>query len=102
VVSLPGYVLPAVISLLFDIEKINLTPKEDYLLAQLKLSPKAAKGIQTPKRLFAALDEDVRSQISYLDFLDFLEKLHLTGNTIPRGSDAFELSAKSRLRINFA
>lgn len=97
--SFTGYVLPAVVSLLFDIDKILLTRSEEYLLAELKLSEQAMKGIHTPERLFSFLNDDIRDQISYLDFLDFIENLKLTGNTIPRGDKNFEIAKKQRLKI---
>lgn len=98
--SLAGFVLPGVIGLLFDIEKISLTKKETDIYTNLVLKPDVTKLLHEPEELYKLLPTEYQEQINYLDFLDFMEKLHLSGYA-KNECRYFKLYNKARLRISF-
>lgn len=89
---LPGYVLPAVLPLLFDIEKVRLSRKENELLIELTRWESVHQTPQNPKNLYALLSKENQIQIPYLDFLDFLDKLEKAGFARPTDQDRVLLS----------
>lgn len=89
---LPGYVLPAVLPLLFDIEKITLTRKEEEILLELTRWESIHQQSRNPKELYAMLSEETQFQLPYLDFLDFVEKLEKAGFAKPTDKDRVILS----------
>jgi hypothetical protein len=73
--QLPALVLPAVLPLLIDLDRVSLTPGEEHLLAEIRLQPLVVNFARTPRKLYEELPDDLRDQISLVDFLDFLDRL---------------------------
>lgn len=88
---LPGYVFPAVIPLLIDIEKIRLSPKDQHLLLELTRWDHVIEHGNDPEALYALLPETSQQQVPYLDFLDFLDQLKKAGFAQEAGADKLVL-----------
>jgi hypothetical protein len=98
--ALPALVLPAVFPILFDLEKVRLTKKEEVLVTLLALREEARAG-QQPRQLYDLLPPGVREQLSFLDFADFLEKCRRAGvaDLSPNQSVALRASDKAKFRV---
>jgi hypothetical protein len=77
--ALPALVLPAVIPILFDTEKVRLTKSEGRLLASLTLHDDVRTGKHSEEALYAKLPVKVQEELSNLDFAEFLEKCRTAG-----------------------
>lgn len=82
--QLPALVLPAVLPMLVDIERVELSASEDHLLASLRLQPELTEAVHSPEAVYDRLPEDLRDQVSLLDFLDFVERLVAAGEADER------------------
>ncbi|MEU7809576.1 hypothetical protein AB0B18_24240 [Micromonospora chalcea] len=78
--QLPAAVLAAAIPLLFDVQKVQLSGGERYLLARLGKVPGATGSTNTAEELYALLPDDVRTQTSLVDFMEFLDACHKAGH----------------------
>jgi hypothetical protein len=99
--SIPGYVLPAVLPLLIDIEKIKLKKSEEYILAELRLNPEIENREMTAEAIYGMLDESLKSQIALPDFIDFLDKLHISGDATVIRENLYKINQNSTLKITF-
>jgi uncharacterized tellurite resistance protein B-like protein len=99
--SLLGTVVPAVMPMLFAVERVKLTTREKELHAALVLSDKVRLG--TPEELYASLPASVQSQVNPLDFADFVSKLADAGKAERLGYREFLIArpGNSRLRVTF-
>ncbi len=77
--DLPMVVLPTILPLLFQVERVTLSRKEEEILATLVLRDEVRERRQTPRQLYDGLTDDIRDQLSYLDFVDFLDHLDKAG-----------------------
>lgn len=77
--QLPAAVLAAAIPLLFEVEKVELSGGERYLLTRLVEVPDAMDTAMTHEQLYALLPDDVRRQTSLVDFIEFLDACHKVG-----------------------
>ncbi|MFI7545583.1 hypothetical protein [Actinoplanes sp. NPDC049599] len=77
--QLPAEVLAVAIPLLFDVEKVELSRGERYLLARLVEVPGAVGKTMEQKELYALLPDDIREQTSFIDFVEFLDAFHKAG-----------------------
>jgi len=78
--QLPAAVLTAVIPLLFDVKKTDLSGGERYILARLREVPDAIDSASTAEDLYALLPQDLRSQTTFVDFMEFLDACHKAGH----------------------
>ena len=99
--SIPGYVLPTVLPLLIDIEKVKLKKSEEYILAELRLNPEIKNREMTAEEIFGMLDERLKSQIALLDFIDLLDKLHISGDTTLSKENCYKINQNSTFKITF-
>lgn len=99
--SIPGYVLPTVLPLLVDIEKVKLKKSEKYILAELRLNPEIENREMTAEEIFEMLDEPLKSQIALPDFIDFLDKLHVSGDATVSRENYYRINEVSTLKITF-
>lgn len=99
--SIPGYVLPTVLPLLIDIEKVKLKKSEEYILAELRLNPEIENREMTAEAIFGMLDESLKSQIALPDFIDFLDKLHISGDATVIRENFYKINQNSTLKITF-
>lgn len=101
--QLPAAVLAAAVPLLFDIEKVKLTGGERYLLARLRTVPGATGSTTTAEELYALLPEDLRSQTSLVDFMEFLDACHRAGqaDVHANGSVLVHALADRKFRVTF-
>jgi len=65
-------VLPSILPFLFELESVNLSQKEEILLAELKVRPEVMKQLHSPSELYAVLPPSTQAQLNELDFADFL------------------------------
>jgi hypothetical protein len=84
--AIPAAVVTAVVPLFFDIKRVALTPGQEYLLAELVGHKEALDGTRTPRELYDQLTDEVRRQLSYMDFADFLDTCRRAGLTDTSGS----------------
>jgi hypothetical protein len=85
--QLPALVLPAVLPLLVDIDRVELSASEEHLLANLRLRPDVVKQAHSPEGLYAELPDELREQVSLLDFLDFVQRLVAAGEADESGDE---------------
>ena len=78
--GLAGMVLPAVLPLLIDIETIKLSVKDNYVLTEMQRHKRLIYEEFEPKEIYNKLDAEIKEQISFIEFLDILEVLNLTGH----------------------
>jgi hypothetical protein len=72
--QIPTFVLPAVLPLLVAAQRVELSGKQKYLLAELHRSVGSAQGLAVhPDVLYNKLPQHIRDQLSPLDFRDFLD-----------------------------
>ena len=99
--QLPGILLPAIVPLLFDVENITLTKKEEQIWLKLPLRP-GRRSFKTAAEFYHSLPEPIRLQVNELDFEDFMDKLVLAGfsrvddkgryRLLPKGKNVFHLT----------
>lgn len=99
--SLPGYVIPAVLPSLIDIKKVKLKKCEEYILAELRLNPKIRSKHLTAKEIFEELDDYIKDQISFPDFIDFLDKLHISGDAVVSKGGEYKINRRTVFKITF-
>jgi hypothetical protein len=77
--QLPALVLPAVLPLLVDIDRVELSASDEHLLASLRLQPDVVEQAHSPEQLYELLPADLQAQVSLLDFVDFVSRLVAAG-----------------------
>lgn len=104
VTGLLPLVAPAVLPLLFDVHQVRLTRSQELVLAELQLTPEARSGGLTAEELYAKLPYQIRDQLSWLDFVDFLDQVRRAGLADPAADDRLILRApdNARLRITLS
>lgn len=74
--QIPVELLPAVLPLLVDVEKVRLDRRDRQLLIPLRAASQGIEGIAVnPEVLYNRLNPAVRSQLNYQDFLAFADRL---------------------------
>jgi len=102
--AIPAAVVTAVVPLFFDIKRVALTPGQEYLLAELVGHKEALDGTRTPRELYDQLTDEVRGQLSYMDFADFLDTCRRAGlaDTSGAGTVTVRSADDARFRITWA
>jgi hypothetical protein len=77
--QIPAAVVTAVIPLLFDVQRVSLSPGQQYVLAELVGHREALDGTLSARQLRGRLDSETRSSLSFADFLDFLDTCRRAG-----------------------
>lgn len=75
--EIPAIVIPAVVPLLFEMERVRLKRSEELILLELAYKPEAKD--KTAAELYALLPEKIRKDLSELDFADFLDSCRSAG-----------------------
>jgi hypothetical protein len=71
--QLPAAVVAGAIPLLFVVDRVSLGEGDRYILAKLRTAPGVIGDKYAAKELYEKLPTDVAADISFHDFLDFLE-----------------------------
>jgi len=102
--AIPAAVVTAVVPLFFDIKRVALTPGQEYLLTELVGHKEALDGTRTPRELYDQLTDEVRGQLSYMDFADFLDTCRRAGlaDTSGAGTVTVRSADDARFRITWA
>jgi hypothetical protein len=102
--AIPAAVVTAVVPLFFDIKRVTLTPGQEYLLAELVGHKEALDGTRTPRELYDQLTDEVRGQLSFMDFADFLDTCRRAGlaDTSGSGTVTVRPPGDARFRITLA
>jgi hypothetical protein len=102
--AIPAAVVTAVVPLFFDIKRVALTPGQEYLLAELVGHKEALDGTRTPRELYDQLTDEVRAQLSFMDFADFLGTCRRAGlaDTSATGTVTVRPTDDARFRITLA
>lgn len=101
--QIPAYVLPAVLPLVVDLDRVRLSRGDRKLLAVLRVNAGAAAGqpVNTDV-LYNRLPASVRQEVSPLDFADFTDRLVAAGEADDPGFDDVVLRDQPRwIRISF-
>lgn len=99
--SIALMVLPSVLPFLFEIEKIELNKKEQYILAKLLLRDEVKTQMHNINQLYELLPNEIKSDLNILDFIDFLEKLDLAGYKDTYTEKVYRLSENARFKLSF-
>lgn len=102
VTGLLPLVAPAVLPLLFDVRQVRLSRSQEVILAELQLTPEARSGGLTDKELYARLTEQTRNQLSWLDFVDFLDQVRRAGLAEPAADGRLVLRAPDNARLRLS
>jgi hypothetical protein len=102
--QIPAYVLPAVLPLVVDLDRVKLSRGDRKLLALLRVNAGATAGqpVDTDV-LYNRLPANVRPEVSPLDFADFVDRLITAGEADDPGFDDVVLRDQPRwIRITLA
>lgn len=96
-------VLPAILPLLFQIEKAKVSMANEELL--IHLYRKVGSQTMDTEALFQAIPDNIRENVNRLDFLDFLESISEAGLAQEIREGQFQLShpdyPRLRIKINW-
>ncbi len=90
-------VIPAIVPLLFSVEKVRLTRGEEEVLAHLALADRVRT--ETPEKLYQQLPASIREELGFLDFLDLVEKLVDAGRADRKDGEAIAIEPEGRARL---
>jgi hypothetical protein len=71
-------VLPAILPIVFDLEKVRLSRSDSHILAELTMNG-AVRG-KTTEELYSLLPQSIRDEVAPLAFHNFLENCERSGN----------------------
>jgi hypothetical protein len=74
--SIAVVVLAAVLPFLLEIDKVRISPSEQLVFTELASTLASPK---LPQELWAALPDDIRHELTYLEFVDLLDRLEQAG-----------------------
>lgn len=77
--QIPAALVPTIIPLFFDVEKVRLTAGQEHLLAEIVARPESADGNLTIDELYQQLPAPTRDAVSHLDFADFVDTCRRAG-----------------------
>ncbi|MCU0469504.1 MAG: hypothetical protein MUF58_12970 [Arcicella sp.] len=100
--GLASIVLPSIIPMIFDIENINLSKKEEEILLKLPVN-KSKKQYKTAEEWYESLPKSIQEQVNFLDFKDFMDKLVLGGLAQTNQKDKYLIFKKGKniFKISF-
>jgi hypothetical protein len=101
--GIPAAVVAAIVPSLFDIEKVRLTPGQEYVQADLVGDRDAFDPTLTADELYERLSAQTRADVSRLDFAEFLDACRRAGlaDFGPDGTVTLRPSGKARFRITW-
>ncbi len=101
--QIPAYILPAVLPLVVDLDRVKLSRSDRKLLALLRINAGTAAGQQVNSDdLYNRIPDNVRQDVSPLDFADFVDRLIAAGEADDVGADDVVLRDEPRwIRISF-
>jgi hypothetical protein len=79
VAVLPALVLPAVLPLVFDVDHVELSQGDRYIVAALRAQPSMRAGSLTADEVYQALPDDLKAHTSRADLADFLQRCQRAG-----------------------
>jgi hypothetical protein len=79
VAVVPAVVLPALLPLVFQLDHVDITKGDEYILAQLRLRPEVRNGRLSVDQISALLPPDLGQHLAKPDLLDFLERCRRAG-----------------------
>lgn len=82
---LPPLVLPAVLPLMFDLERVRLRRSEERVLEIFNVRPGFLDRFGKPEELYETLPDWVKSSVSLLEFEEFIEHAVEAGNALKSG-----------------
>lgn len=86
--QIPLTLLPAVLPLLVDLERVKLNATDRELLVPLHHATVGLEGMAVhPRLLYDRLDPSVQAQLNYYDFVAYLERLVQAGEIDDAGLD---------------
>lgn len=97
-------VLPAIVPLLFEIRQVRLTMKERQIWISLSVKDDVINSKMSIRELYVQLSDELRQQITELDFHDFVEKCVRAGlaDRDLKREYTFHTAADRKFRISFA
>ncbi|MBV5327855.1 MAG: hypothetical protein JZU65_09480 [Chlorobium sp.] len=100
---LASLVLPAVLPSLIDIETIRLTVKDDLILAEMRRNDGLRGKAFCPQEIYDQLSPSTREQFSFIEFVEVLDALSISGNMDwDQNTGLFTLNKNRKLRIIFS
>ena len=93
--DLPSIIVPTIIPLLFEIEQIKISKEEEEVLINLR-SKVDDKKYYSEEELYYSLSNNIRKQISFLSFKNFVDKFYSGGLITKNTKDKFMVAMKGR------
>ena len=94
-------ILPSILPFLFEIEKIELNRKEQYILSKLHLREEVKREMHNPTQLYELLPPEIKDNLNFLDFQDFLDKIDLAGYKNTYTEKVYRLSERAKFKLSF-
>lgn len=82
-------VIPAILPYLFQVERTQLTMKDEMILLQLHRV--TGNQRKTADELYDSLPQEIRDQVNRLDLLEFLDSMTKTGHAKEVARGVFQL-----------
>jgi hypothetical protein len=100
---LPAVLLPTVLPLVFDIEHVELSAGDRYIVAELRTQPRVRDGSLTTDEIYGALPADLKAHTSRADLADFVERCRRAGVADIEGESVlFRDPARPRFRVSLS
>jgi hypothetical protein len=84
------------------VHQVRLSRSQELILAELQPTPEARPGGLTAEELYAKLTERTRNQLSWLDFVDFLDQIRRAGLADPAAGGRLVLRAPDNARLRLS
>ncbi|MVM42329.1 hypothetical protein GO730_39245 [Spirosoma sp. HMF3257] len=100
--NLSSIILPTVLPMLFDIENVEITRKEEEILLKLPIK-KNRRKFETTEDWYNSLPKKIKKEISEIDFKDFIDKLVLAGVAVDNKKGKYKILDKNnrKFKITF-
>lgn len=86
--DIPAELIPAVLPMLVDVERVRLDRRERALLVPFRAATSGVEGRALhPQVVYSRLDDGVKDQLNYLDFVSFCDRLIAAGELDDAGYD---------------
>lgn len=77
--QIPGYVLPTIVPIVFNLKAARLSRRDDLLLAEVRLATADDGQTRDVEALWAKLPKKTRRVVSKFEFADFVDRLVSAG-----------------------
>jgi hypothetical protein len=96
--GLAAAIIPTVMPYFFELESVSLSKKENLILGKLLLKDEVKIKLHSGKELYELLPDEIKDDINFMDFQDFLETLELSGHNDTYTKE-YRISEKTKFKL---